>query len=46
VIVEYSNALCHGPIEASNLFNRWHIHENLQTCFICDFSFSDYSQRI
>ena len=46
VIVEYTNALCHGPIEASNLFNQWHLHENLQTCSSSDFSFSDYSQRI
>jgi hypothetical protein len=46
VIVEYTNALCHGPIEASHLFNQWHLHENLQTCSISDFSFSDYSQRI
>src|SRR2546430_14609883 len=46
VIVEHTNALCHGPIEASNLFNQWHLHENLQTCSISDFSFSDYSQRI
>src|SRR5947207_1786357 len=31
VIVEDTNALCHRPIEASNLFNQWHLHENLQT---------------
>src|SRR5690242_14699728 len=34
VIVEYTNALCHGPIEAPNLFNQWHIHEDLQACSI------------
>ena len=46
VVVEYTNALSHGPIEASDLFNQWHIHEDLQTCSISDLSFSDYSQRI
>jgi hypothetical protein len=46
VIGEDTNALCHGPIETSNLFNQWHLHETLQTCSISIFSFSDYSQRI
>src|SRR5215472_18955810 len=46
VIVEDTDALCHGPIEAPDLFNQWHIHENLQTCSCSDFSLSDYSQRI
>jgi len=27
VIVEDPNTLGHGPIEASNLFDQWHIHE-------------------
>src|SRR5256885_816734 len=41
-----NNTLLHGPIEAANLFNQRHLHENLQTCSSSDFSFSDYSQRI
>src|SRR5690349_20918281 len=46
VIVEYPNALCHGPIEASHLFDEGFVHENLQACSSRNFSFSDYSQRI
>jgi hypothetical protein len=46
VIVEDTNALGHGPIEAPDLFNQRHLHGNLQMLAVSDFSFSDYSQRI